>query len=121
MDDLTGKIQALLSDPESLRQFSELAEMLRQPEHEQAAGESAAEEAAQKAEGPDLSKLLAVGQILAQTQQGDDNTAFLLALKPHLSPARQQRVGRAVRLLTLYRAASVLQENGLLSELLSGI
>ena len=119
MEDMTGRIRELLSDPESVQQLSELAAMLR--ESGDAPAETNAETSGTQAQtdsAPDFTKLLAVGQMLAQVQQDDDNTALLLALKPHLSEKRQQRVGRAVRLLRLYRAASALQENGLLSELL---
>ncbi|MCR5305121.1 MAG: hypothetical protein K6E36_01285 [Oscillospiraceae bacterium] len=122
MDDLTDKLQSLLSDPESMRDLAELAAMLRGDAGE-SAGESAAPEpppdTAGAAEMPDLTKLLAVGQALSGMQQ-DENTALLLALKPHLSAERQAKVGRAVRMLKLWNAASVLRENGMLSELLGG-
>ncbi|MBQ3940114.1 MAG: hypothetical protein II723_03290 [Oscillospiraceae bacterium] len=121
MDDLTDRLQSLLSDPESVRDLAELAAMLKQ------SGDSAADDAAGQepqpgtaaAEMPDLTRLLAIGQALSGMQQ-DENTALLLALKPHLSEKRQARVGRAVRMLQLWNAVSVLRENGMLSELFSG-
>ncbi len=120
MDDLSGKLQELLSDPESMRNLAELAAMLRGGDAQEPAGSGGGQKP--EPEGgdlPDLSKLLAVGQVLSSMQQ-DDNAALLLALRPHLSGERQKRVGRAVRLLQIYRAASVLQENGLLGDLLGG-
>ena len=119
MEDITGRLRELLSDPESVQQLSELAAMLREPSEGSAADNAAPEENTAPADGiPDFGKLLAVGQMLAQMQQDDENTALLLALKPHLSEKRQQRVGKAVKLLRLCRAASAMQENGLLSELI---
>ena len=121
MEDITGRIRELLSDPESVQQLSELAAMLRESGDAPADADAAPSDAQTQTDAPDLTKLFAVGQMLAQMQQDDDNTALLLALKPHLSEKRQQRVGRAVRLLRLYRAASALQENGLLSELIGSM
>ncbi len=118
MDDLTDKLQSLLSDPESMRDLAELAAMLRGDACESAAPEPPPDSAG-AAGMPDLTKLLAVGQALSGMQQ-DENTALLLALKPHLSAERQAKVGRAVRMLKLWNAASVLRENGMLSELLGG-
>ena len=115
MDDLTGRLQSLLSDPESMRDLAELAAMLRQSGEDTDGAESA-----EGAEMPDLTKLLAIGQALSGTQQ-DENTALLLALKPHLSAERQVRVGRAVRMLQLWNAVSVLRENGMLEGLLGGL
>lgn len=113
MDDLTQKLQSLLSDPESMRDLKELAAMLHDPppDEQQTQPESAAENPL-----PDLSKLLAVGQALSQVQQ-DETASLLLALKPHLSAERARRTDKAVRILRLWAAADVLRENGMLQEL----
>lgn len=132
MDDLTQKLQALLSDPESMRNLAELAEMLREtdspadaPQRTQTAEEScaAADLAADPtAEAPpmDFSKLMAVGQALSTVQQ-DKTADLILALKPHLSAERAKRADQAVRLLKLYAVAGVLRENGLLNDLLGAV
>lgn len=114
MDDLTQKLQSLLSDPESMRDLKELAAMLHDPPPDEKSApppESAAENPL-----PDLSKLLAVGQALSQVQQ-DETASLLLALKPHLSAERARRTDKAVRMLRLWAAADVLRENGMLQEL----
>ena len=115
MDDLTGRLQSLLSDPESMRDLAELAAMLGQSGED--ADSTDGTDSTDGAEMPDLTKLLAIGQALSGTQQ-DENTALLLALKPHLSAERQARVGRAVRILRLWNTVSVLRENGMLEGLL---
>lgn len=121
MDDLTQKLQALLSDPESMRNLAELAQMLREPDPAaDPPPEGAAPSDDQNAEPPpmDFSKLIAVGQALSAVQQ-DETAALILALRPHLSEARAKRADQAVRLLRLYAAAGVLRENGVLNDLLN--
>ncbi len=114
MDDLTQKLQSLLSDPESMQNLSELAAMLREPQPQDHAepqpqgGESGVPPI-------DLAKLMAVGQALSRMQE-DENVQLLLALKPHLSAERAKRTDQAVRMLRLYTAAGILRENGLLQD-----
>lgn len=115
MDDLTQKLQSLLSDPESMRNLSELAAMLREPEPQEGAAPSAPQPDGAAAPPFDLAKLMAVGQALQQVQE-DDNVQLLLALKPHLSAERAKRTDKAVRMLRLYTAAGILRENGLLQD-----
>ena len=120
MEDLTGRLQSLLSDPESVQNLAELAAMLGSG----AAGETGStadqpENAAAPAPSFDPAKLLAIGQAMSALKD-DENTAFLLALRPHLSQERQARVTKAVRMLQILRIAAVLRENGLLGELLGG-
>ena len=115
MEDMTQKLQALLSDPESMRNLSELAAMLREPED---SGETAAASSPQEptaAPPMDLGKLMAIGQALSQ-MQADENIQLLQALKPHLSPERAGRADKAMKMLRLYHAAGVLRENGLLQD-----
>lgn len=117
MDDLTGKLQSLLTDPESMQNLAELAAMLHQPD---AADETqTVPSAPPQADLPplDMGKLLAVGQLLGQ-QQPDANAALLAALKPHLSPERAAKAEKAIRLLRLYQIVGVLRESGLLSSVL---
>ena len=120
MDDLTQKLQSLLSDPESMRNLSELAAMLHEPQSgtQDAAAQEPAPESASAAPPLDFAKLLAVGQALSSVQ--NDNTASLiLALKPYLSANRAKRADQAVRMLKLYTAAGILRESGMLSEMLN--
>ncbi len=71
MDDLTQKLQALLSDPESMRDLSELAAMLREPDSQTAAPPAEDAPTAPSAPDPpqmDFTKILAVGQALSAVQ-----------------------------------------------------
>lgn len=126
MDDMMEKIQALLSDPEAMQNIQELSAMLSEnsdsvplssstPPQEP----SAPTVSAPQPPLPDLSKLFALRQVMSSAED-DKNITLLLALKPHLSPSRKERVDRAIKLLRIYSAASALKEQGMLDDLLAG-
>ncbi|HAJ98095.1 MAG TPA: hypothetical protein DCO72_10220 [Ruminococcus sp.] len=113
MEDLFGKMQELLSDPESMKQISELAQML-QTDNESSV--PTVHEEPPKMQ-PDMSALLQVGELF-KNQKADKNTALLLALRPHLGENRQKRVDQAVRMLRLWEIWQTLQKSGMLQNLL---
>lgn len=118
MDSLQEKISSVLSDEESMRQLRELAEMLGlDPSGGEGAGGSAAGGTPPVGDNP-LGGL-DIGAIyrLMNTGRQDGDAALLLALKPHLSAERQERVDRAVKLLKLAAIFTALKDSGLLSNL----
>lgn len=125
MDDLTQKLQALLSDPESMKNLSELAAMMQADAPPENAAAPVPDECSgtthTESEAPpfDFAKLLAVGQALSAVQQ-DETADLLRALKPYLSPERAKRADKAARMLRLYAAAGILRENGMLNDLFGG-
>lgn len=125
MDDLTQKLQALLSDPESMKNLSELAAMMQADAPPEDAAAPVPDESTgtpqTESETPpfDFAKLLAVGQALSAVQQ-DETADLLRALKPYLSPERAKRADKAARMLRLYAAAGILRENGMLNDLFGG-
>lgn len=124
MDDLTQKLQSLLSDPESMKHLSELAAMMQAADApaEPAAsdtGDTNHEAPASDAPPFDFAKLLAVGQALSAVQQ-DETAVLIRALKPYLSEARAKRADQAARMLRLWSAAGILRENGMLNDLFGG-
>lgn len=124
MDDLTQKLQSLLSDPESMKHLSELAAMMQAEDApaEPAAsdtGDTNLEAPASDAPPFDFAKLLAVGQALSAVQQ-DEAAVLIRALKPYLSEARAKRADQAARMLRLWSAAGILRENGMLNDLFGG-
>ena len=112
MDDLTGKMQALLSDPESMQQLSELAAMLQ--------GEDTPQENAPAApsSGFDPALLMRLSEMMAKQQTPDKNAALLLALKPFLGERRQYRTEKAVKLLRLYSLWQAAKQSGMLNDLI---
>jgi len=51
-------------------------------------------------------------------QQNDARTSLLLALKPHLSEAKQEKVDTAIKILRLLDLLPILKESGVLGKLL---
>jgi len=118
MENLLGKMQELLSDPESMKQISELAQMFQSGE----AGSSSDTNPASAPEANpipefDANLLFKAGELLRQ-QEHDKNTDLLIALRPHLRPYRQERLDKAVRMLKLWHLWKQLQASGMLHNLL---
>ncbi len=119
MDDLFGKMQELMSDPESMKQLSELAQMLGQ---EGDSSGAAAECTGENAGGGfpfDPGMLMQLGSLIQGANTSNANTELLLALKPHLRQQRQEKVDRAVKMLRLLAIWNLMKENGLLQNFLS--
>ena len=117
MDDIMSKISELLSDEESVKQLSELAEMLVSDNEKN-------EEKAPKSvntsseEQPDIASMLKLTSLIGEASKQDKNAELLLALKPHLGAEKQKRVDKAIKLLKLLAIWNIAKENGLLQELI---
>lgn len=135
MDDIIGKIGELLSDKESMKQLSELASMFmndssdsssEQDSKDKSGSESSescdvesdGEESASSSGGFDFGMLFRLQEIMGSFSQKDINSELLMALKPHLSEERQEKVDKAVKLLRLLAVFSILKESGILEDLL---
>lgn len=133
-----GKLQAMLSDEESMNQIKELAEMLgasgNSAENSTAegggrrdmpdfsalfSGNSPEEKQSEEnnSGGFDIGTLLRLQELMQSVSSNDCNTELLLALKPHLREEKQQRVDRAVKLLKLFALWTVVKESGLLKSM----
>lgn len=123
MEELFSKMQELLSDPESMKQISELAQLLQQEADDGPSPEPSPSPEASSSDGGgglsfDPTLLLKLGEIWSSAQSQDENTALLLALRPHLKAERRERVDRAVRLLRLMSVFGSLRESGMLQNFL---
>ena len=119
MEDMLGKMQELLSDPESMQQISELADMLRSETGDvppPSDGECSSDAGGGLPFDPMM--LLKLGELWQDSQKQDDNTALLLALRPHLQSERREKVDRAVKLLKLLTIWNTLKESGMLQNFL---
>jgi hypothetical protein len=125
------KISELLSDPESIRQINELADMLReglseantQTESEQPQSPAASEERGNPEDlsgepfgGVDFAQILQILALISDPPK-DKNVDFLSALKPLMSEEKQPKIERSIKLLKLYDMYAVLKENGLIPNL----
>ncbi len=110
MDDIGGKIAALLSDPEALENIRNMAGNLF------GSVPDANTEPPQSSAMPDMDMGKLMGVLSRLKNSGEDNrTRLLLALKPHLSERRQERVDRAVKILKILDMLPLLQESGVLN------
>jgi hypothetical protein len=110
VDDVMGKIGELLSDEESVKQLSELAQMIMSGDSHEGGGSTSPP--------PDLSGLTKLSGLMGAFSQSDPNADLLLALKPHLGEERQKKVDKAVKLLRLLAVWSAARESGLLDDIL---
>lgn len=102
MDELSEKLNEILSDPQSMNRIGEMAKSLF--------GEAAEEP---KKEAPDIAKITSLINRFKNSGVSE-NQRLLLALKPHLSPTRQKKVDTAVKILKLLEIAPYLTDSGLL-------
>ena len=109
MDDFAEKISSILSDEESMKQLGDLAAMLGlSPDG------STQQEAPKASENLDMSAITGLMQKMKGFQPDDDNTRFLLALRPLLGEEKQNKIDRAVKILRLLNLLPLISESGLL-------
>ncbi len=114
MDELTKRLSEILNDPQSMTRVKEMAQSILddkpQPEPEENG----------------LGGLFDSGELLQimglvsklQSQSDDPKSTLLLALKPHLSEAKREKVDTAVKILRLLDLLPLIKETGILGKLL---
>ena len=107
MDDLTDKISALLGDEGGMERIRQMAENLLGGEKNVAPPEPAP-----SVPDIDFTRLLPLIQRL-NSPKNDNRSSLLMALRPHLSEKRQQRLDRAVKLLRLADMLPLVQDSGI--------
>ena len=122
MEDLSTKLTQLLNDPEGMKQLQSMAQELM--------GEGGLDLSAlmpqqqEKHVMPDISGLMGgispdqMGMMMKlmsafNSTKEDDRTRLLMALRPHLTDKRQQRVDQAVKLLKLASVLPLISEIGI--------
>lgn len=144
MDDIGEKINELLSDEESMKQIKELADMLSSGDSS-GSSESVADpgpnlstlsglfgalgaagapdgaknetENANSSGGIDMNMIMQLFSVLSDASTPDKNRSLLLALKPHMSDKRQEKIDKAVRLLKLYAVFTEMRDKNMLNGL----
>lgn len=109
MDDINSKLEEILNDPESMKRVREMAGALLGDDDEP-----------QQNEAPDILSGADIGRIMGilgklQNGENDNRAKLLLALKPHLTEKRRDKVDSAVKLLKLVEALPLLKEAGILN------
>lgn len=123
-----GKLGELLSDGESMKQLSELAQMLMSETAEDKVEEGCSdihdcsseqqEEPGLFPKGFDLGTLMKLQGIMGAMTQKDKNAELLLALKPHLREEKQEKVDKAIKILKLLAVWNILKDSGMLKDFL---
>ncbi len=123
MNDITDKLAAILDDPASMETIKAMAgNLLGGQGVEQAAAANKNAQNESKSDG--LNEMLSavspeqMGSMLRvlkafNSTASDDRTKLLLALRPHLSPPRRERLDKAVKLMKLVTVMPALSESGL--------
>lgn len=122
MDDLGEKLAAVLNDPQMLSELQTMAKSLL------GGGEDCMQTESTKQSAPDFSSMFAdsgidplqmanIMGIISQLKSrgNDDRSQLLLALKPHLSAPRREKVDTALKLLKIIDILPVLKDSGLLN------
>ena len=113
MDDIAGKLSEFLQDPEAISRLKGIAENLLGGQNEQ--NNTPTETANDSFSLPndfDLGKIMGLMSVF-KNQQQDRRSELLLALKPHLSEHRREKVDQAVKLLKIIALLPALREQGL--------
>ena len=115
MDDISKTLADLLNDPDSLNRVREMAENIlgnsseptpqQESNHNSIFGDM-------DIDPSQLGKIMSVMSRL-KSNRDDDRARLLLALKPHLSPPRREKVDTAVKLLKLIDLLPLLKDSGI--------
>lgn len=115
MDDISKTLADLLNDPESLNRVREMAENLlgnQDKNHTTSQTDTDSIFGDMDIDPAQIGKIMSVMSKL-KTNRDDERSRLLLALKPHLSPPRREKVDTAVKLLKLIDLLPLLKDSGI--------
>lgn len=114
MDDISKTLADLLNDPDSLSRVREMAENLLGNQSAPSPPENDAGSifGDMDIDPSQIGKIMSVMSKL-KSNRDDDRSRLLLALKPHLSPPRREKVDTAVKLLKLIDLLPLLKDSGI--------
>ncbi|MEE1185994.1 MAG: hypothetical protein UHN02_01240 [Acutalibacteraceae bacterium] len=110
MDDIASKITELLNDPQGMENIKNMAQSILSENNINLPSEQPAQ-----SNDIDPAQLAGIVKVLKtfNSNNKDDRTNLLLALRPHLSPPRQEKLDRAIKLMKLYSMLPLIQQSGL--------
>ncbi|MDE6671232.1 MAG: hypothetical protein K2K16_03455 [Ruminococcus sp.] len=124
MEDTMEKIGKILSDEESVRQLTELAQILMNDNKNNNNNNNGSNDCDNNnsinnnGNMPDIAKMMQLTELMGNFSQNDKNTELLMALKPHLKEERQIKVDKAVKMLKLMTVWNTAKESGLLNDII---
>ena len=133
MEDMISKIGEILSDPESVKQISELAQMFMSGNVSESQNTSDHSESCENKQEKsknsseesifsefDFGKLMKLQEIMGAVSGNDKNSELLLALKPHLNEERQKKIDKAIKLMKVIAVWNIVKDSGMLDDFLKG-
>jgi len=124
MEDLTGKIADILSDPETMNTIKGLTGLLdsserKNPDEESGESKEETENNESNTSGfsfsPELMQtMLKIVPLLSSMNKEDKYTRFLDALRPLLSEKKRKKLDTSSKLLQLVRILPILKGSGIL-------
>lgn len=114
MDDLSAKITELLNDPESLNKLKGLSGLLGQDFDKNQDDEKNKSESKK----PDIpidamNTAMKLMPLLSSMNKDDDNTRFLMALRPLLSEERKKKLDQSIRMMKMMKLMPLLKNQEL--------
>ena len=114
MDDISEKLAEILNDPDSLNRVREMAEGIlggQKAEPQKPPDINSVFEGG----GLDAAQIAKIMSVMSRLKGGSDDSRsnLLLALKPHLSAPRREKVDTAIKLLKLIDLLPLLKDSGL--------
>ncbi len=121
MSDLTTQLNQILSDPNMMEQIKSLSGLFGQsansfePSSDQTSSDiSPPSSSPFDLLGPDgIQTAMKLMPILSELKNDDDTIRLLRAIKPFLSPQRQNKLEEAIKLLRIIRIIPLLRSQGL--------
>ncbi len=118
MEDLAGKINEILGNPEIMDQIKNFSGLLGSSQNKENKNEKK-EDPQKQSTSPDfkipddmLETFLKLAPILSSMKSEDKYTRFLKALKPLLSEERQQKIESSFGILQIIRILPLLKNKG---------
>ena len=116
MEDMAEKISELLNDPEGMQRIKGMASALFGEDNNQKSKNDVCRSSPQgdAFQDIDMAQIMRIISAIKNTKK-DSRTTLLLALKPHLSPEKGERVDNAVKILKIISVLPVLKDQGILN------
>lgn len=112
MDDIADKISSLLNSPDGIEKLKSAAQNLLANQQPQQNGDGLGNILGGMPPLENMGALMEAAKAMS-AGQNDPRVKLLLALKPHLSESRAERVDKAVKILQLVSVAPLISKSGL--------
>ncbi|MEE1077038.1 MAG: hypothetical protein UHY68_07240 [Acutalibacteraceae bacterium] len=111
MDDITGKIGQLLSDPQAMEQIMSLTSLLSPSNEETQVPKNEPVKPSLPSFSDDTMKtVMKIMPLLSNIKQDDDTTRLLNALRPFLCEERCKKLDEAEKILQLIKILPVIKQ-----------